>query len=186
MTPTMQPASAESSTSNYTKYPQDSAVEKLSSTLEIKEWWLFNEWDSRTIRKRDMIRNDFPLRKSLDPRINTQNEDTAIERVKSVFHSVRGQYILWGPLREQGKWRKVVVPHLCLQWVKDNVEVLYPAEDRFPLASLDGIVLWKDPTKEKYQLFEGNHRISTWLSEEKPATLPSIIFIGKTPKNLNL
>lgn len=47
---------------------------------------------------------------------------------------------------------------------------------------LEGVVLWKDPTKEKYQLLEGNHRVSAWLEAKAPAVLPSVIYIGKAKK----
>lgn len=79
-----------------------------------------------------------------------------------------------------------MVSKLELGWVKDNVEVLYPSSEKFEVTALEGVVLWKDPTKEKCQLLEGNHRISAWLDAKAPAALPSVIYIGKAKKSLNL
>lgn len=80
----------------------------------------------------------------------------------------------------------MVVAKLELGWVKDNVEVLYPSNEKFEVTALEGIVLWKDPAKEKYQLLEGNHRISAWLDAKAPAVLPSVMYIGKAKKSPNL
>ncbi len=160
-----------------TKYPPDSEYEKITSTLAIKKAWLYSEWDSKALRRVAIIREDFPDRQLL------ASQDASCEKIQRVFHTVRGQYILWQEPREQGSWRKVTANRLPLQWIKDNVEVLYPSEEIFSIASLDGIVLWRDPKKEKYQLLEGNHRISSWLSTGSPETLPCTLFIGKPANN---
>jgi hypothetical protein len=69
--------------------------------------------------------------------------------------------------------------NLKLDWVIKHIEVLYPAKDEFEMPDLNGIVLWKDKTQKKYQLLEGNHRISSWLLRKTPESLSSIIFIGE-------
>ncbi len=159
-----------------TKYPEDSEREKLSSTVEIKKAWLYSEWDSKAERRVAIIRSGFPDRHLLNP----QNNTVSVDRVQEIFHEVRGKYILWQEPRENGSWRKVVAKSLSLQWVKEHVEVLYPSQETFPVDSLDGIVLWRDPAKEKYQLLEGNHRISAWILLGAPEALPSTIYIGKS------
>jgi hypothetical protein len=50
---------------------------------------------------------------------------------------------------------------------------------------LKGIVLWRDKeskSSKKYQLYEGNHRVSAWLAAQIPGSLPAVIFVGKPAK----
>jgi hypothetical protein len=173
----------QASQSALTKYPSGSSVKKLTSPFDVKNLWMWNEWDP-TCQFSPHIQKRCPNRNQLDP----QNSEDNRELVESVFQAVRGQYALWGPVKEQAKWKKVVVEKLERQWVVDNVEVLYPSTERFEVVELHGVVLWedKDPTKEKkYRLLEGNHRVSAWLESGRPEALPSIIFIGKVKKTVN-
>lgn len=179
----MQPVKAASEASTViatkcpTKYPNNSCVDKLSSPLEVKKWWLYNEWHPKCSFSK-YIQKDFRKQADLHP----QNGNAETRLIESVFDSVRGQFTLWGQLREKGRWRKVVVERLELKWVQENVDVLFPSEEVFEVQALNGVVLWKDPTKKKYQLLEGNHRVSSWLRTGKPEALSSIIFIGKSAK----
>ncbi len=162
------------------KYPPGTTVTKLSSTYEIKQSWLYHEWTPECQFHR-AIRPSFPSREALDP--NKPNPNVAL--VVATFEYVRGKYGLWQAPREEGRWKRVDVENLPIDWVKKNVEVLYPSQDRFPVSSLSGIVLWKDKSGvgKKYKLHEGNHRISAWLAAETPASVKATLYIGK-PKRL--
>lgn len=174
------PAPIAASNPLHAKYPPSAAVTKLTSTLEIKQRWLFNEWGPEC-QFSNFIRPRFPDRRELDP--TKANPNTPL--IEATFHDVRGKYALWQSPRENGKWRRVEVQELTLDWVQANVDVTWPAEERFPVSKLDGIVLWVDSsstTKKRYQLYEGNHRISAWLAAGTPSTLPATLYIGKEKK----
>lgn len=155
------------------KYPLHSRVQKLSSTLEIKKWWLYNERDERC-QFHQIIKDVFPERADLHP--ETGKGD--VQLIESTFDQVRGRYLLWGPIRENAKWKKVVVDKLDPEWARKNIKILYPINDKFNVNQLCGIVLWCDPDKKKYQLYEGNHRMSAWLSSPNPMPLPAILYMG--------
>ena len=160
----------------------DASVTRLTSTLEIKQRWLRSEWDLRC-QFSQYIRPHFCDVTQLDP--NAAAPD--IEKIQSVFHNVRGQYLLWGPTRENAKWTKVETT-LPLEWVQDNVEILYPHEDQFEVAELDGIVLWYEDVsnqRKKYQLYDGNHRVGAWVASQAPRHLPAVIFIGRPQRTGN-
>jgi hypothetical protein len=162
------------------KYPSDAVVTHLFSTFEIKQAWLYSEWSPECQFSR-YIQPHFSDREVLSGR----NEHPPVELIQSVFEHVRGRYILWQSPREEAKWKKAVVNALPLEWVERNVEVLYPSEQRFPVTELKGIVLWNDCQEgrsKRYQLYEGNHRISAWRASGAPLTLPAVIFIGKPKK----
>lgn len=163
----------------FAKYPQDSKITKLDSTLVIKQMWLHSEW-APECQFSKFIRPYFPDRRALDP----ANKNPNVELIKSIFNNVRGNWPLWQAPREEGRWKKVETSNLTLDWIRNNVEVCYPSNDRFPVSKLDGIVLWEDKSdsKKRYKLYEGNHRISAWLASQKPSSLPAIIFIGKPKK----
>ncbi len=77
------------------------------------------------------------------------------------------------------------MPHLKLDWVIQNVEVLYPSKEKFEVSALKGVVLWKNKesnSSKRYQLYEGNHRISAWLAAQTPNSLSAVIFMGKPAK----
>lgn len=62
------------------KYPSDSAVETVESPLEIKKWWMYNEWHpkcqfSSHIQKRCANRDE----------LNPHGGTAAKELVESVF-----------------------------------------------------------------------------------------------------
>lgn len=156
-------------------------VTKLDSTLEIKKTWLYNEWAPECQFSKG-IRSNFPNRSDLDPKYTHPN----IDLIQSTFHSVRGKWLLWQSPREEGRWRKVEVADLKLDWVLKNVEVLYPVKEQFSVSELNGIVLWDDKSNsdKRYKLYEGNHRISAWLASQTPQSLPATIFIGKPKKQL--
>lgn len=162
-----------------TIYPINSTVTKLNSTFQIKQMWLYNEWGPEC-QFSMKVRPYFPNRSELDP----ANKNPNVELINSTFYNYRGKNRLWQTLREEGIWRKVETPNLSLDWVKNNVEVLFPVADRFPVTKLIGIVLWDDKEKnqKRFKLYEGNHRISAWLSAQKPKCLPAIIFIGEPKK----
>ncbi|MBA3814923.1 MAG: hypothetical protein H0X29_00050 [Parachlamydiaceae bacterium] len=165
-----------------TKYPANSTVKKLNSTLEIKQSWLHSEW-APECQFSKFIQPKFPDRDELHPKNKLPN----IELIQSTFHNVRGKWALWQAPREEGRWKKVETADLKLDWVLKNVEVLYPSKDEFPVNELDGIILWKDNFNKdgkRYKLYEGNHRISAWIAAQKPLSLPATIFIGK-PKKIN-
>lgn len=159
------------------KYPENSRVSKLTSPLEIKVWWLYNEWHPKCDFSR-FVQKDFPTRGVLCPLKPTAE----MSKIEETFYFVRGQYTLWGERCEKGKWRKIVIEKLALSWIRDNVEFLYPHDTVFEVTELNGIVLWKDPITKKYQLLEGNHRISAWLKAKEPEFLPAILYLGKTAK----
>lgn len=162
------------------KFPLDWTVTKLHSTLEIKQTWLYNEWAPQCQFSQHIVKY-FPNRNDLDPK----NPNPNIEQIQFVFEQVRGQYILWQSPRETGRWKKMEVEHLTLDWVLNNVEVLYPSTEEFEVSELNGIVLWddKEPSSmKKYKLYEGNHRISAWLASQIPSSLPATIFVGKPQK----
>lgn len=161
------------------KYPPNSTITKLDSTLEIKQAWLYSEWEPKC-QFSHFIRSYFPNRNALD----LANPLPDVRMIKQVFDHVRGKYDLWKVPRENGRWKKLEVPSLSLDWVRNNVEVLYPVPDRFAVSELRGIVLWKEPSSsgKRYKLFEGNHRISAWLAAQTPQVLPATIYIGKPQK----
>jgi hypothetical protein len=163
-----------------TKYPPGSIVTKVSSTLQIKQMWLHSEWIPECQFSK-LIREAFPCRDDL----RAENTSPNIDLISSTFDRVRGKYILWQSPREEARWKKVVTKALDIEWVVRNVEVLYPSVERFQVSELNGIVLWNEPSNggKKYKLYEGNHRISTWIASKIPQTLPAVIFIGK-PKKL--
>lgn len=158
-----------------TRYPLHSRVQPLSSTLEIKKWWLYNERDERC-QFHKLIKDAFPERADLHPETGTAD----VQLIESTFEQVRGRYLLWGPVRENAKWEKVVVNRLDPEWARKNIKILFPTDDTFSVNQLCGIVLWCDPESKKYQLYEGNHRMSAWLSSPNPTPLPAILYIGKT------
>ncbi|MBS0654940.1 MAG: hypothetical protein JSR46_04110 [Verrucomicrobia bacterium] len=161
------------------KYPPNATVTSLNSTLEIKRVWLHSEWAPECQFSR-YICPSFPERRALA----ADNKNINTELIQSVFHNVRGKFALWGSLREEGRWKKVVVLELSLDWVTNNVHILYPAQERFSVSELNGIVLWRDKSsgEKRYQLHEGNHRISAWLAAQSPRCLPATLFIGKPKK----
>lgn len=164
----------------FAKYPLNSKVTKLNSAFEIKQNWLYNEWVPECQFSK-YIRSNFPTRSNLDP----ENQNPDIELIQSTFHDVRGKWALWQSPREKARWKKIEVPHLKLDWVIQNVEVLYPSKEQFEVSELKGIVLWRDKesnSSKRYKLYEGNHRISAWLAAQIPNSLPAVIFIGKPAK----
>lgn len=164
----------------FTKYPSNSTITKLNSTLEIKQTWLHSEWVPECQFSK-YIQANFSNRSELDPK----NKNPNVELIKSTFDFVRGRWALWQTPREEARWKKVEVADLKLDWVLKNVEVLFPVKEQFSVSELNGIVLWDDKSKgsKRYKLYDGNHRISAWLASQKPQSLPAIIFIGK-PKKL--
>lgn len=160
----------------FAKYPANSTVKKLDSTFVIKQLWMHSEWAPECQFSKH-IRRHFPNRSELDP----ANKNPNVELIKSTFYNVRGKWALWQAPREEARWKQVKTANLSLDWIKNNVEVLYPTQDRFPVSELKGIVLWEEKSNnnKRYKLFEGNHRISAWLANQTPQTLPAIIFIGK-------
>lgn len=163
----------------FSKYPSNSNISKLNSTFEIKQAWLYSEWGPECQFSK-YIQPSFHNRDELDPK----NTNPNIKLIESVFDYVRGRYLLWQSPREEGRWKKVVVENLELDWVLKNVEVLFPSKEEFQVSELRGIVLWNDLSSgtKRYKLFEGNHRISAWIIAQKPPTLPATLFIGKPKK----
>lgn len=164
----------------FDKYPLNSKLTKLNSTFEIKQNWLYNEWAPECQFSKYICQN-FPNRKDLDP----ENQNPNIDLIKSTFYDVRGKWVLWQSQREEARWKKIEVSSLKLDWIKENVEVLYPSKDKFEVSELKGIVLWVDKnskSSKRYQLYEGNHRISAWLAAGTPISLPAVIFVGKPAK----
>ncbi|EFB40797.1 hypothetical protein pah_c188o052 [Parachlamydia acanthamoebae str. Hall's coccus] len=167
----------------FSKYPSGSMVTKLTSTFEIKQTWLYNEW-SPECQFSKYIRPTFPKRADLSPK----NENPNIALIESIFQSVRGQFQLWKSEREEARWRKVEINALEIDWMLKNVEILFPSEEQFQVSELRGIVLWKNPPPtalKRYQLYEGNHRISAWKTSQIPKRLPATIFIGKPKKEIS-
>ncbi len=158
------------------KYPPNAKIKGLDSTFEIKRLWLYSEWAVECQFSKH-IRSSIPERQSLELPIDKEN----IALITATFNEVRGKYILWGPERENGRWKKIE-GFLHIDWVKRNVEVLYPSPDRFNVERLEGLVFWKSQSGKRYKLYEGNHRISAWLAAQTPPVLPAIIFIGKPQK----
>lgn len=163
----------------FNKYPANATVTTLSSTLEIKQIWLYSEW-APECQFSKYIQPSFPNRSDLDPK----NKNPNIKLIESTFHNVRGKWALWQSPREEARWEKVVVTALNIDWVIKNVEVLFPSKDQFPVSELNGLVLWTDKSdiNKKYKLYEGNHRISAWLAANTPQSLPATIFIGEPRK----
>jgi hypothetical protein len=161
----------------FQKYPPDSTVTKLTSLLEIKRTWLYNEWSAECQFSKH-IRPSFPNREALAP----DNLTPDISLIEFIFRSVRGDFLLWQKPREEGRWKKVIVANLNLDWVLKNVEILYPSKEEFPVSELEGIVLWREKKEKKYKLYEGNHRISAWKNAGTPQTLPAVLYIGKPKK----
>ncbi len=73
----------------FAKYPLNSKVTKLNSTLEIKQNWLFNEWTSECQFSKYICLN-FPCRGDLDP----ENQNPNIDLIQSTFYDVRGKWAL--------------------------------------------------------------------------------------------
>lgn len=164
----------------FAKYPLNSTLTKLSSTLEIKQNWLYNEW-APECQFSKYIRPNFPNRMDLAP----ENQKPNTDLIQSTFHDVRGKWALWQSQREEARWKKIEAPNLKLDWIIQNVEVLYPSKEQFEVSELKGIVLWRDKksnNNKRYQLYEGNHRVSAWLAAQTPSSLPAIIFVGKPAK----
>lgn len=168
----------------WAKYPPHSKVKKLPSPFKIKQIWLYNEWDSLCKNFSGHIQPSFPNREDLHPK----NKNPNVTLIQSVFDRVRGNYSLWQTPREEGSWEKVKVKDLGLDWVMENVEILFPSQEEFPVSKLKGIVLWDDMSKEgkRYKLLEGNHRISAWLAAKDPPSLPATIYIGKPKKSIKV
>jgi len=59
-----------------------------------------------------------------------------VELIQSTFHHVRGKWALWKSPREKARWKKIEVPYLKLDWVIQNVEVLYRSKERFEVSEL--------------------------------------------------
>jgi hypothetical protein len=163
------------------KYPLNSTIKKLDSTLEIKQAWLYSEW-ATVCQFSKYICPHFPNRNDLDP----NNKNPNVKLIESTFNEVRGKWALWQAPREEARWKKVETTALKIEWVVQNVEVLYPSKEQFKVSELNGIVLWDDGkvNTKRYQLYEGNHRISAWLASKTPQTLPAILYIGKPAKSL--
>jgi len=159
-------------------FPTNSTQVVLQSNFEIKQWWMYKEWDGSNPKWKAMIQSDFPNRNDLDP----SNQNPQIQRIQELFSRMRGSFSdIWGHEREKAEWTKVDVGGLDPNWVRDNVTILYPCDVSFESATsdLNGLVRWKKPGTQKYDLIEGNHRISAWLNSANPQPLPSILFIGK-------
>lgn len=138
-----------------------------------------SEWDPRCQFSK-YIHPHFSNREDLNPNIASPD----VAKIESVFHNVRGKWSLWQAPREQADWTRVET-ELPLHWGERNVEILYPSEDRFPVTELNGVVFWDEGPSEgrkRFQLYEGNHRFSTWVAERTPDRLPAVIFVGK-PKD---
>jgi hypothetical protein len=165
----------------FSNYPARATITKLTSTFDIKRVWLHSEW-AIECQFSKFIRPHFPDRSALESSYKSFNVDL----INTVFNNVRGKFTLWQDPKETGHWEKIEVADLSLEWVEKNVKVLYPAKDLFAVERLDGLVLWQEAENGKrYNLIEGNHRISAWLTAKKPLTLPATIFIGK-PKAIVL
>jgi len=149
---------------------------------------MYHEWDGSNPDWRGMIQKAFPERDRLHP----SYPEPATARNDALFQHMRGAYLhVWGDLREKGKWAKVVVEKLDPKWVLEHVQVLYPSKDRLDteITELSCLVLWQEPSKSKYQLLEGNHRVSSWLNLRAngprasdgllPEAVPCLFFIGK-------
>lgn len=149
--------------------PTNSKVENTTS-LDVKREWLYNEWDERCqFSKHITLR--IPNRHTIQQQIHSK-------LIEEVFHHVRGKYSLWGPTRELASWKKVTT-NLSLQWVRDNVNILYPHHNTFNVEKLEGIVLFKTKKSDKWHLLEGNHRISAWVNNNHPQSIPAILFFGE-------
>jgi|GEM_PF-2569833 len=157
------------------QYPESAIVEELDSCLEIKKWWLYNEWDP-TCQFSVYVQKAFPNKSDLHP----QEGNADISLIESTFNNVRGKYSLWGSEKEEARWEKVTVEDLKLTWIIENVEVLYEVTGGFEVLQLNGLVFWKNPAQRKYQLLEGNHRVSAWIQLQEPESLPSIFFVGES------
>jgi hypothetical protein len=156
--------------------PQTARITKLLDTLEIKRRWLRSESNPQCQCSRH-IRPHFA-----DGELDSDNESQGVEKIKRVFDQVRGKYTLWQEPRERAKWTRIEV-ELPLDWARRHVQVLFPSSEQFSVSRLDGIVLWDEgelPERKRYQLYEGNHRFSTWLATGTPPSLPTVMFIGRT------
>lgn len=164
--------------------PLNATVDKIKSTLEIKSWWLYNEWEPCCQFSR-YINPHFSNRETLHPKNLKSLDVVTINLIVTTFNGVRGNYALWGKAREKGRWKKVVVEQLPLCWAQKHIKICFPQNESFPVSELNGIVLWKQPSDKKYQLFEGNHRVSSWLALQSPPSLPCVMFIGKPAKKVS-
>ena len=153
---------------------------ELGSNFEIKQIWMYQEWNGSHWGRKGKIQKLFPNREDLNP----SNLYPEVEKITNIFDQVRGNSSLWGKTKENGMWNKFQTLSLNPDWVSKNVRILYPSEDRFVVENLDGIVLWSDSKDQEYpyQLLEGNHRVSAWLKSDNPQPLPSVLFIGKPEK----
>lgn len=78
-------------------FPPNSNVTSNVGSLEVKQWWLFNEWNGSNPVWRGMIQNDFPNSGDLHP----SNPSPQISRIQVCFHKMRGAYEdVWGNKRE--------------------------------------------------------------------------------------
>jgi hypothetical protein len=162
-------------------YPSGALITYLSNSFEVKQYWLYSEYQypcqyAKIIQMAFLEGTLSIFDRELLLTVNPS--DALKDLIESVFHRVRGQYILWQAPREKGRWQKVEVADLTLTWVKVHVKVLYPAKDSFPVTELKGIVLWREPEHTQFQLYEGNHRVSAWLANKQPESLPATMFIG--------
>ena len=156
-------------------------IEKLDGPIKVKLAWLFAEWDTHNPSRRILIQKYFPDRNQLQKDKQPFTVDFK-KRIYEAFQNVRGNYSLWGPDKEKGQWFSVNVEQLKLDWVAQNIDMLFGTDDIFLVDELDGIILWFE--NNSFKLLEGNHRISAWLNRGSPAFLSAKIFIGQTqPKH---
>lgn len=105
-----------------------------------------------------------------------------LEKIQNVFNEVRGKYDLWLSHKENAAWEKVqrfVTP----QWVRKNLVPLFPSEDRFPVHSCAGVVVFEiRPGDARKYVLEGNHRISAIAAEKTSREMPLTMYVG-TPQD---
>lgn len=158
--------------------PEGCTVTLLSSPLEIKHWWLYNEWDPKCQFSKS-IQHLIPVRPTLPSDEKEPNPATR-ELIHSAFWKVRGQYALWKEEKEQASWHRatgIISP----EWFRTHVEILYPSTTRFDVCELNGIVLWIDPAHpSRFRLIEGNHRVCAWLAMTAPPPVSCILYFGRS------
>ncbi len=151
------------------------SVQTPGNLLELKKWWLFNEWDP-TCQFHPVVQHYFPARATIHP----VTGNAANSAVDAAFQHVRGQFpLIWGPIRENGNWIKVEVPSLTGAWLTAHVHRPYPTGDTFAVTELHGLVMERVagiPGGCSYRLLEGNHRVSAFLNANQPA-VHSVIFV---------
>lgn len=141
------------------KYPEESKV-TLVSSFSVKKAWLSQEVLSAEMGK--YIRRHLLTATGI---LETREEDLTLserELIVSTFHEVRGKFSLWGKEKDQGHWERLQVPALKWNWISENVEILYPKTTVTRPQTLKGIVLWRNHDTKRFELLEGNHRISGW------------------------